>query len=66
MLRVGDRVYHFQNSSRDAIITKLFNQQTKMLTIGGTTEQRLMAEIRYLDNQEIRVVFAGDLFKQYD
>lgn len=66
MLREGDKVYHYQNSNRDAVIIKLYKQQTKMMTLGGTTEQRLMAEIKYLDNQEHRVVYAGDLFKQFD
>ena len=66
MLREGDKVYHYRNINRNAIITRLFKKSSNLLTIGGTTEQRLMAEIKYIDNDEVVTVFAGDLFKQFD
>lgn len=66
MLREGDKVYHFTNSSKVGIIKRLYRVKTNLMTTGGTSEDRLMAEIIFPGEDKVRTHFAGDLFKSYD
>jgi len=66
MLREGDKVYHFTNSSKIGIIKRLYRVKTNLMTTGGTSEDRLMAEIIFPGEDKVRTHFAGDLFKSYD
>ena len=66
MLREGDKVYHFTNSSKVGVIKRLYRVKTNLMTTGGTSEDKLMAEVIFPGEDELRTIFAGDLFKTYD
>lgn len=66
MLREGDNVYHYTNSTKIGIIKRLYRVKTNLMTTGGTSEERLMVEVLFPDDNKIRTFFAGDIFKTYD
>ena len=66
MLRVGDKVYHFTNSTRIGEIKNMYRKKTALMTTGGTTEERLMVEVIFPKDEKVYTYFAGDLFKSYD
>ena len=66
MLRVGDKVYHFTNSTKVGQIKSLYRKKTTLMTTGGTTEERLMVEVVFPGGDKVYTYFAGDLFKSYD
>ena len=66
MLRAGDKVYHFTNSTKVGVIKRLYRVKTQLMTTMGTSEDRLMAEVVFPKEEKIYTYFAGDIFKSYD
>lgn len=66
MLREGDKVYHFTNSSKVGIIKRLYRVKTQLMTTMGTSEDRLMVEVTFPNEEKVYTYFAGDIFKTYD
>jgi hypothetical protein len=66
MLREGDRVHHFTNSTKVGVIKRLYRTKTQLMTTMGTSEDRLMAEVIFPNEDKVYTYFAGDLFKTYD
>jgi len=67
MLKVGDKVYHFTTMNRIGEIVNIYNlSNNKLMTTMGTTESRLIVEVKYKDDNKIYRYNMGDLFKSYD
>lgn len=66
MLKVGDSVSHYMSTHRVGKIVNMYRTETKLMTVGGTSEQRLMVEIKYPNDEKVYTYFAGDILKSYD
>ena len=66
MLREGDKVYHFTNSSKIGVVRRLYRVKSQLMTTMGTSEDRLMVEVIFPNEEKVYTYFAGDIFKSYD
>ena len=66
MNRSGDKVYHFQNSSRIGTVVEVFSQKNNQMTVGGTTDIRIFYKVFFPDTQSYELINSGDVFKHFD
>lgn len=67
MLKIGDKVYHFSTINRIGKIINIYRlNDVKLMTTMGTSEMRLIIEVKYDNDDKIYKYNSGDLFKSYD
>ena len=66
MLKIGDKVSHYMETHKVGTIINMYRKQSNLMMVGGTSEQRLMVEVKYQNEDKIFTYFAGDVLKSYD
>jgi hypothetical protein len=66
MIRTGDKVYHFQNSSRLGTVVEIVSQRNNQMTVGGTTDARVFYKVYFPDTKSYEMILSGDVFKHFD
>jgi len=66
MIRTGDKVYHFQNSSRLGTVVEILSQRNNQMTVGGTTDARVFYKVYFSDTKSYEIILSGDVFKHFD
>ena len=70
MIKVGDKVYHWQTINKTGIVTEVITDSNKdVLTVGGTTSVRVYYRIRYSNNDGTTseaIHLSGEVMKHFD
>lgn len=66
MLKVGDKVSHYMETHKVGTIVNIYRTKSNLMTVGGTTETRMMVEVKYENEDKIYTYFGGDILKSYD
>lgn len=65
MIKIGDRVYFYQNMNRVGTVIDVITKSNNQLTVGGTTEARVYIKVRFDDDEEV-IYNRGDIQKYFD
>ena len=65
MIKLGDKVYHWQEMNNVGIITEVISSKNNQMTVGGTTDVRIYYKVEY-ENGDIKVYNSGDIQKHYE
>ena len=66
MIKVGDKVYHFQSMNRIGILSEIKMVKNNQMTVGGTTDTRRFYVIYYPDTQTYETHLSGDIQKHFE
>ena len=70
MIKVGDKVYHWQTINKIGTVTEIITDSNKdVLTVGGTTSVRVYYRIRYSNNDGTTseaIHLSGEVMKHFD
>lgn len=67
MFKIGEKVYHYQTMNKVGKIINIYTiSNNNLLTTMGTSEGRLIAEVKYENDDRIYKYNIGDLQKSYD
>ena len=70
MIKIGDKVYHWQTINKIGTVVEIFTDSNKdVLTVGGTTSVRVYYRIHYNNSdgstsEEIHL--SGEVMKHFD
>lgn len=65
MIRLGDKVYHYQTMNRVGTVVDIITERNNQLTVGGTSEARVYVKIEYVEGDVI-TYNRGDIQKSFD
>lgn len=65
MIKVGDKVYHWQTINRIGTVIKINTVTNNQMTVGGTTDSRVFYVVQY-DNGEKIIHLSGEVMKHFD
>lgn len=65
MIKVGDKVYHWQTINRIGTVLKINTVTNNQMTVGGTTDSRVFYVVQY-DNGEKIIYLSGEVMKHFD
>jgi len=66
MIKIGDRVYHFQSMHNIGTVVDIITIKNNQLTVGGTTQARVYAKVKFDHDEKIITYNMGDLQKYFD
>lgn len=65
MIKLGEKVYHFQTMNRIGTVVGIFSDKSNVMTTGGTTASRVFIKVEY-PNGDVVVYNSGDVQKHFD
>jgi hypothetical protein len=66
MIKIGDRVYHFQNMDNIGTVVDIVSVKNNQLTVGGTTQARVFVKVKFDHDEDIITYNMGDIQKHFD
>ena len=66
MIKIGDRVYHFQSMHNIGTVVDIITVKNNQLTVGGTTQARVFVKVKFDHGENIITYNMGDLQKYFD
>jgi hypothetical protein len=66
MIKIGDKVYHFQSMHNVGTVVDIFTIKNNQLTVGGTTQARVYVKVMFDQEENIITYNMGDLQKYFD
>ena len=70
MIKVGDKVYHWQTINKIGTVKEIFSDSNNnVLTVGGTTSVRVFYRIHYINKDKSiseEIHLSGEVMKHYD
>ena len=66
MIKIGDRVYHFQSMHNIGTVVDIVTVKNNQLTVGGTTQARVYVKVKFDHDENIVTYNMGDLQKYFD
>lgn len=65
MIKIGDKVYHWQRINKIGIVQEILREGNRQLTVGGTTDARIYYKIQFEDDS-VEIHKSGDIQKYFD
>lgn len=65
MIKIDDKVYHWQKINNIGVVKEILKEGNRQLTVGGTTTARIFYKIEFEDGT-VEIHKAGDIQKHFD
>lgn len=66
MIKIGDRVYHFQSMNNVGTVIDITTVKNNQMTVGGTTQARIYVKVKFDHDESIMTYNIGDIQKYFD